>query len=183
MELIKAKEVAEQVMRRLSPYSDRLEIAGSIRRGKAEVSDIDLVVIPKTLPIIDMFGQVIDRRSMIDRKLLEGLGIVIKAGKRFAQVELWEGINLELSMILPPATWPVMMVIKTGPADFSHWIVTSRNKGGALPNGWRNEDGRVWDGQTEMKFEEELDFLKFLGLGWIEPKDRRPRWNYFRRPN
>lgn len=174
MNLIQAVSIAEKCVARLAPYCERIEIAGSIRRGKADVSDIDLIVIPKTIPIHDMFGQVIDQRSMIDRKLLEGLGIVVKAGQRFAQVHLWQEINLELLIILPPATWPVMMVIKTGPADFSHWIVTARNKGGALPNGWKCEDGRIRDDQTSLDFEDELAFLKFLGLGWIEPGDRIP---------
>lgn len=183
MKLSEAEKITKQVIDRLAPYSERIEIAGSIRRLKPDVGDIELVAIPKTTPILDLFNQQIGETSMLyDRKLMESLGIVQKFGKRQCQVALYQDVQLDLFIVLPPAQWPVIFTIRTGPPDFSKWIVTPRNKGGALPNGWRSENGRIWDGQTEMQFEEELDFLKFLGLGWIEPKDRQPRWNYWKRP-
>jgi hypothetical protein len=30
--------------------------------------------------------------------------------------------------------------------------------------------------QNLIGFGEEIDFLKFLGLGWIEPGEREARW-------
>ena len=49
MELERAQEMAEAVVWQLSPYCQRLVVAGSIRRGKPQVNDIDLVLIPTDL--------------------------------------------------------------------------------------------------------------------------------------
>lgn len=184
MKLLDAKTIANAVLLRLSPYCERIEIAGSIRRLKPEPGDIELVAIPKTLPIYDMFGQVCGQQSLLyNRKLMESLGLVKKLGQRFVQVDLFaqKGAVLDLFIVMPPATWPVLFTIRTGPPDFSKWIVTPRQKGGALPDGWRCEEGRIWDGQVQMNFESEETFLDWLGIHWIEPKDREPRWNYFKK--
>lgn len=184
MELADAQTIADSVLLRLSPYSKRIEVAGSIRRGKADVHDIEMVAIPKTIPTFDIFGEKCGERSLLnDRKLIESIGIVQRAGRRFVQVELFAkaGFNLDLFIVQPPAQWGVLFAIRTGPADFSKWIVTSRSKGGALPNGWRCEDGRIWDGQTTLQFFEEIELLEWLGFGWIEPSKREAKWGNYRR--
>lgn len=181
MKLADAVPIASAILLRLKPYCHRIEVAGSIRRGKAEVGDIELVAIPKMLPQYDMFGKQFDELSLLyDRKLLESFGKVIKFGKRYVQIDLWAGIKLDLFVVLPPAQWGVIMAIRTGPADFSHWLVTPRSKGGALPIGWRVEDGRVWDGQVTLDFPEEDGFLTWLGLGGTAPGERKAEWHRFR---
>lgn len=177
MELTEARKIAERLQESLAPLCDRIEIAGSIRRGKPDVHDIELVAIPKMLPIYDLFGQQSGERSLLDdRRLYEQFGKVVKAGRRFVQVSLWEGIKLDLFVVLPPAQWGVLFAIRTGPAEFSHWLVTPRNKGGILPSGWRVEDGRVWDGQVTLDFPDEQKLFEWVGLGWVEPGERRAGW-------
>ncbi|GAH87243.1 unnamed protein product, partial [marine sediment metagenome] len=41
MELENAKKIADVVIKRLSPYCQKIEVAGSIRRRKAIAHDID----------------------------------------------------------------------------------------------------------------------------------------------
>jgi hypothetical protein len=85
------------------------------------------------------------------------------------------------------------MVIRTGPGNdddnFSRFCVTQRHQGGALPDGYRVRHLAVWSadqldarfephkGESPMEMPEELDFLKFLGLGWIEPAARHAGWH------
>ena len=177
MELTEARQIAEKLIAGLSSHCERIEIAGSIRRCKPEVHDIELIAIPKMLPDYDLFGQQCGERSLLgDRRLYERFGKVVKAGKRFVQVNLFDGIMLDLFVVLPPAQWGVLFAIRTGPAEFSHWLVTPRNKGGGLPSGWRVEDGRVWDGQVTLDFPDELKLFEWVGLGWVEPADRRAGW-------
>lgn len=47
MPLAKAQKIAENVKSFLEPYCQRVEIAGSVRREKTEVGDIEIVVIPQ----------------------------------------------------------------------------------------------------------------------------------------
>jgi hypothetical protein len=69
-------------------------------------------------------------------------------------------------------------LIRTGPAEFSHWIVTPRMRGGGLPNGYCVVDGRVVSNNNHdyIPCAEEIDFLRFCRLAWIEPSQRRPMW-------
>ncbi len=46
MELEKAQIIADQVKNKLAPFCERIEIAGSIRRRRPFVHDIDIVAIP-----------------------------------------------------------------------------------------------------------------------------------------
>ena len=59
MKLAEAQKLTEEILDILRPLCERVEIAGSIRRKKAEVHDVDIVLIPKpvsythlTLPTI-----------------------------------------------------------------------------------------------------------------------------------
>jgi len=37
----------------------------------------------------------------------------------------------------------------------------------------------LWkEGNPLLRLKEEIDFLNLLGLGWVEPKDRRPGLRY-----
>jgi DNA polymerase/3'-5' exonuclease PolX len=191
-----ALKVAQELVERLRPACERIEIAGSIRRLKENVKDIELLVIPDLTPVPRPrleFGKPIPRffNTSLDKMIAEmsqaRLIDLEKDGERLKRFALLEpGIHVDLFIVLPPATWGVLQVIRTGPADFSHWAVTRRKRGGALPNGHRVQDGAVWKGEKEVKdltgetpigFESELDFLKFLGLGWVEPHDRVARWS------
>ncbi|MES1181962.1 MAG: hypothetical protein ABUL44_04115, partial [Flavobacterium sp.] len=47
MEYSKAKSIADKAILLLKEHCIRIEIAGSIRRKKSEVKDIEIVAIPK----------------------------------------------------------------------------------------------------------------------------------------
>jgi DNA polymerase/3'-5' exonuclease PolX len=190
-----ALKVAEAFAGHIGSVCERVEIAGSIRRGKQDVKDIEILAVPDLTPVGRaplQFGMPIPRLykthldKMLDEMFQAGDIVREKDGERYKKIYLkYAGINVDLFLVMPPATWGVQMVIRTGPADFSHWIVTRKARGGCLPNGFRVQDGAVWRGETEIKnpevetrmgFETELQFLQFLGLNWLEPGERIARW-------
>jgi len=189
------------------PASRRIEIAGSIRREKPDVKDIEIVAIPDlTAPERPRaeFGKPIP--LAYKTKLDELVGRMFQAGDirielngdRYKKLYLkYAGIKCDLFINLPPSEWGVQMVIRTGPKDFGHWCVTNRRHGGALPDGYFVKHQVVWIEEEISKNEmpenadkavklltpsnhlsmpEEVDFLNFLGLGWIEPRDRVAKW-------
>ena len=50
----------------LAPSCARLEIAGSIRRQRPYIGDVELVAIPHYDPLIDMFSEVYGHQSRLD---------------------------------------------------------------------------------------------------------------------
>ena len=177
----KAKTIAEKWIRYLAPVCDRIAIAGSIRRGKAEPKDIEIVCIPKFQAELDLFGGKGETINLLEAELrklfLERAYLAAtKRGPRYKQLALPEGIKLDLFICLPPSEWGVQFLIRTGPADFSHWCVTTRHAGGALPSYLRVKDGAVWHRSEKLETPEEADFFRLLRLDYVEPSERQAHW-------
>ena len=169
--LIEAEILAKQIVDRLRPHCQRIQIAGSIRRRKPDVGDIEIVAIPEF--INDMFGNQSSEHEldMID---WTDFGKVCKNGSKYKQVELWEGVNLDLFIVTPPAQWGVQFIIRTGPADFSHKFVTPKKFGGMLPSNLTVKNGAIWNGNKIIPTPEEEDDFDLLGIGFIVPENRQP---------
>jgi len=181
MELIDAYEIAIRIKWQLDPYCERVEIAGSIRRNKLEVKDIEIVAKPIIEYGYDLFGNQISWKSKMDDFQFDDLGKIIKNGNKFKQIELHQGIKLDLFIVLPPAQWGVQMIIRTGPAEFSRWVVTQRYKGGALPDNFYVKDGCAyyWNGRG-ISMDGENEFFNLLGLEYIEPENRKAIWGKYK---
>lgn len=181
-----ARELALRYMESLMPYCERIEIAGSIRRKKAEVGDIELVAIPKTDIVADMFGHPLNLSSALDtqtkRLAISWGAVVIKNGPRYKKFALAEGLALDLFIVMPPANWGVIFTIRTGPGEFSNALVTPRNqrtkegRRGLLPSWARVDEGHVKHRETGKPvgpMPEERDFFKFCELEYILPEERK----------
>lgn len=179
MDLEHARQIASEMVSHLSPACTRIEVAGSVRRGKAEVHDIDLVLVPR--PGLDLWKQPTYEWTEVDSVLglleVKGRMFQVKGGDRYRQLHvLPEGLHLELWLVLPPAQWGVIFTLRTGPAEFGHWLVTKRSQGGALPSYLAVREGAVYNGDKLIPTPEEADFFRELNLKWTEPAQRCPGW-------
>src|SRR5690349_13598727 len=98
MELSHARYLAQTVIAKLMPHCEKIKVCGSLRRQKAIVHDLDLVVVPRRKPIKDLFGTVtgyIPCQEFCDQvdswEKLKG-----EATGKYTQ-RLFEGEKLELS--------------------------------------------------------------------------------------
>jgi len=164
--LAEAEEIASRMVEKLMPYCQRIEIAGSIRRRKAEVGDIEIVAEPKM--IRDLFGV-----PVLQAIPAESLGLVVKNGDRYKQVLLPEKIYLDLFIVLPPAQWGVILAIRTGSAEFSHKLV-SHPPYGYLPKDYIVKDGAIRKAETNevIPTPEERDVFALCRMEWINPERR-----------
>lgn len=161
---------AERLADVLRPSCERLLIAGSLRRKKPEVGDIEIVVIPRTEPVTDMFGEISGETSLLDA-VLGVMGVErTKDGPKYKQFA-YEGRQVDL-FICSPETWPVIATIRTGSGEFSRWLVTERRKGGAKPSHMEVRDGLLIEAGKALPLVEERDFFAALGVAWVEPEDR-----------
>jgi DNA polymerase/3'-5' exonuclease PolX len=182
LEWCEAIDLAKETRLLLQPVCERVEIAGSVRRLKPEVNDIEIVAVPKRDPFDQLQLRLAD---MVSHKYLLP-GPESKDGKRppmgpryyrltIPMTHAPGFMQLDLFAVLPPADFGVIYTIRTGSAAFSHWLVTE-----ALKRGMKVDQGQLWRIHREeqpWRFErlacpEESDFFGQVGLDWVEPKDR-----------
>lgn len=182
-----AQSIAAMYVADLAAHCQRVEVAGSIRRRKPVVHDIEVVAVPLyRIAPVDMFGNpVTSPITMIDESmnsLASRWGAVFrKNGPKFKQLGLSEGINLDLFIVTPPADWGVIFAIRTGPGDFSNQLVTRRSsrthegRPGLLPSWAKVENGRVIHRESgkHIPMPEEQDFLDFCEVGHLAPENRK----------
>ena len=164
-----ALAVAQKIYDLLAPICERVAIAGSLRREKPDVGDIEMVCVP--MPEVDLFGNGWINAMHIEQALKDaGFAFPRFNGEHFKQFDAGP-CNCDL-FITTPAQWGVIFTIRTGAADFSHRLVTPKSHGGLLPSNLRVKDGRVWNGDEALDTHTEIDLFKAIGLDWIPPKDR-----------
>lgn len=172
--LSQAQLLAEKIVKELKPVTERIEVAGSIRRRKESIGDIEIVCIP--LLETDLFGFPGASRLEPGLEVLISQGRIIKGDKWGPKYKKFHPVALpDLSVDLFITTaleWAYTFVIRTGSADFSHRVVTPRQHGGYLPGHLRVGGCRLWEGDTALVTPEERDFFEALGLEWIEPEGR-----------
>ena len=159
---------ARDLQKILTPYCDRIQVAGSIRRQKENIGDIEMVVIQK--PSLDLFGELVISAEPVKSALLAA-GYILKLGGNKYLKCLAGNVQCDI-FITTPEQWGVIYTIRTGSADFSHRLVTPKMHGGLMPSNMRVKDGRVWIGETVQETREEIDVFNLFGLGWVEPKER-----------
>jgi len=139
------------------PGVHRIEPAGSLRRRRPTIGDLDL------LAAVD------DPTAVI--AVLDGLAEVekvISAGTDKSSIIIRDGPRVDL-MVCPPAAWGTHLVHFTGSKD--HNIAL---RGIALDRGWSlSEKGfKVIDTGELLLDAEEADVYERLGLAWVPPELR-----------
>lgn len=179
--LSKASEIAGEIVGVLKAYCDRIEVAGSIRRKKPDVGDIELVIKPKMIlnPQSVLIGEPtmkdFTEAGIKDAMTLGYLAIHPKDKKMGSKYKkMWSPkgeVQVDIFIVRPPATWGVIYAIRTGPADFNKRIVTEcQSKGIRVREGTVEKyiDG-LW---RRVPTPEEQDFFFALGLPYQAPEER-----------
>lgn len=194
MELKSALAIGNRIVTQLELYCGIINIAGSCRRGKPEVKDIEIVALPKMIAAQDLFGNSGDLvRVPAWKETVYGLGIIEKGSTdgKYMQIHLKESINLDLFMP-DDFDYHRQFAIRTGSADW----VAKYIAGGWKYIGWCGSDAGlrmqsqcegVKGSDNKMKWKcvvpghqqilpphwkSEDDFFEWLQLKWIEPRLR-----------
>ena len=184
MKLETARQYATEIVDILRPYCDRIEIAGGIRREKPEPHDIEIVVKPKFVDATYGLYQPLMENSFdtyLRQVVLHDGGWVgkefnygepDKAGKKapcgpkYYRLK-YRGEKLDIFAVIPPAEWGCIFAIRTGDADYSHWLVQQ-----GWPKGMKVIDGHLERNGIKVITPEESDFFETLGVKMPEPRFR-----------
>ena len=160
MRLQEARTIAERVKVTLAPYCDRIEIAGSIRRAKPMVNDIDIVLIEKP------------EAALTINYVLSHIGTIVKDGPKIKQLWYTENqtlISVDL-YIATPATWATLLLIRTGSKENNIRLATIAKR-----KGWHlkaNGDGLFNEKEERIAGDTEESIYEALAIPYQEPEER-----------
>lgn len=148
----------------LEPYSQRLGICGSVRRGKPAVKDAEILILPN-----DGLWPALD--ALVEQ------GVVTKALYGEAQRPRWgfkhravdfDGLRCEI-YTADELNWGYQYWLRTGPGDANQLIMTWLKRVNAPV---RPIEGYFWHGDRKLRIAEEEHLFQLLGFPWIEPSLR-----------
>ncbi len=176
MPLGDAVKYAQRFCKRIDPYTEKYEIAGSVRRLCETVGDVEIVCLDNPLNSME---------NLFVKGKFRGMVMNGKRLKRF----IYPASNLQVELyITSPEDYGRMLAIRTGSSAYSrHILATTWNR-----NGWcggvdglrRKKEcdhkGKKWVIKPEFAenptkppvFTNEYDFFDFLELNWRAPQYR-----------
>lgn len=181
-----AEEIQNRIYGQLADAVVQLDVAGSMRRGKEDVGDLDLVIVPKmpkhpeivieAMKIWFKHDEITGRSylkacstgkwqpTLIDLFLVQQFGLQ-KNGKP-GRSGLVDGVQVDIYLTTVHAHG-AMLAYATGSMEFN-----IQCRAAAMRRGWSlNQYGIVIDGKT-VEYSTEESLFAALGVKWKEPWER-----------
>ena len=181
-----ALAVAKEIVQLIKPRCERIIIAGSLRRRKQEVGDVEIVFIPKftmTKDLNSLFPEQIRTndtflaiKEMLDGKTIEKRlnenGLESWGNKNKLAVHARSGIPIDF-FATDDLCWFNYLTCRTGGAENNKRIAMTANKKGWTWNpygpGFSKMDNPNEKSVTMLS---EKDVFDFVGLTYLEPWER-----------
>lgn len=179
-----AADVARELCVALKPVTDRLVVAGSLRRRKALVGDVEIVYVAKTAERVkDMFDK--ETVNLADEAIAQlELAGVLERRKNVLGSEMYgaknklmrhraSGVPVDL-FAATEANWFNYLVCRTGPAESNTRICMAAQGRGWKWNfygcGFTKVGGSDAGAVRSMNSEREV--FEFVGLPFLVPQER-----------
>lgn len=171
-----ATTIADSVLKHIMPSLDRGVVAGSIRRRKDIVGDIEIVATSENREVL------VKLLSEVGQHIKPGVPGTVpwtsKLDAKYFRVRLNEGMNLDLFMA-SPENWGGLLLMRTGsgvgldgnsfngftPGIFSRWKKLSG--GGRMTNCMP-----TMPTGEQLWVPEEQDFFDLLEMDFVPPEER-----------
>lgn len=189
-----ARHLAIDCCERLKPFCEVINIVGSLRRRLPEISDIDIMCVPRHIEsaVHDLFGKIvhIKKISVGFSNAIQSLGTITK-GKpdgHYMSLKI-NGYKVDIFMPAPADYWR-QYCIRTGSAEYVRYNIAAA----WAKKGWCGTDQglrRIYDcreiasvlekkkwevvnpnGEQPPAWESEEQFFEWLGIKWIHPRFR-----------
>lgn len=182
-----ALDVARELLGVIAPHAERVIVAGSLRRKKPEVGDVEIIFIPKIVVQQDptqLFAVPLKLNCTVTaiEGLLVGGGVLAKR-ENVKGCEMWgeknklavhvaSGIPVDL-FAATEENWWNYVVCRTGGAESNVAICNA-----AIRKGWKwNPYGEGFSrakglGRESHAIGSEREVFEFVGLDYLEPWER-----------
>jgi len=170
MEIEKARAIAETLRGLLAPACERITIAGSIRRCKPDVGDIELLCIPKFVGGVDVLDKELGALCIkgVFHLRRNKRGSTTYGPKNKLMVHAPSGLAVDIFSTTEKC-WPVALVVRTGGKETNiHICIAALAKGykfHAYGSGFSTP-------HDEIVCRSEREVFEAVGLSYQEPWER-----------
>lgn len=172
MDLIPARLIANSIRGAVEPHVDRVEIAGSIRREKSIVKDVELVILaPDYERLYRVLG---DHGRFIKPGVPDIIDWPPKANAKYVRMLLDGDIKLDV-FVANEENWGSLLCMRTGSGVGPDGNPFTGFSSGILQRWKKLSGGKMIKGQLVTKdgvflpTEEESDLFDLVCLEWIPP--------------
>lgn len=134
---------------------ERVEVAGSFRRKKATIGDLDVIVVTKDSKGV---AHAIVHLPMVKK--------VTAHGERKVSFDLESGLRVDVRFV-GRDQWGSALLYFTGDKEHNIWL---RKR--AIDRGWKLNEYGLFEGEKVIASREEKDIYEALGVGYVEPERR-----------
>lgn len=154
IKLAEADALSAELEELLAPYCHRFQVAGSVRRRRDKVRDIDFVAIPIWFTLKPKILGIADR--------------VLRSGPKWASF-IFKGVQVDI-YYATEETWATLLLIKTGSKESNIRLCSlARNRGWHLA---ASGDGLFDEHDERIAGDTEESIFEALGEKYLEPWQR-----------
>ena len=162
MNLKNAYEIGCKLQDDFSPHCSKCCIAGSVRSGKPEVKDIEIVACPDPSRYADFLAALRRYPIMKGKPTIEA---------RYLRLRL---LQIETDVfITTPARWGWILTLRTGSSDFNLALLEALRRHGVT-----SKDGVLWRDGNAIPTPEEADVFALAGVEFVRPEDRNESYTF-----
>jgi DNA polymerase (family 10) len=178
----KAAAIADELVAALKPHCERIAIAGSLRRQKPTVGDVEILLVP-TMGVqkVDLFAtaQVSNADVAIAELLAKGTlakrpnakGSFTWGDQNKLAVHAASGIPVDF-FATTAAEWYRSLVIRTGPSKFNIRLITTAKRRGIQVHAYQSPGLVDIATGKPIPYTSERDFVEKCGVRYLEPWQR-----------
>lgn len=169
---LSALDAAREMCDLLRPHCDRIEIAGSVRRGKVDPKDIEIVAVgdSRLLKRTDelLHTGVITQARYGDARAKDGQVGTVRWGEKYRGF-MFAGWRVEL-FTATEQNFGAIYWLRTGPGDANTWLMKFLN--------WVNAPFRLKEGYwtalggTRLNTPDERNTFELLNIPYLDPANR-----------
>lgn len=173
--LAQVMPVAEKILEALAPYAHEISFAGSLRRKKTEVGDIEIVALPKFTLQKDLFGNPFISDSHLFVYLEEqerqgNLKIHNSGGDLYKKFSFTTSRGVDYEVDVFTATeqnYGNILAIRTGSSAFSTYLMVHLKSLGMIHSG-----GYLYKNGVMIPCRTEEEFFNAIQHPYIAPQHR-----------